>query len=139
MLAAARPLPVRTRPTCYRKACHVSQYPDERSPQDEVPFSTITSPRGIPVDQLVSVLQKDIRRSNVDNAVLAAHEMLSTSAEVAAHYPSCIHTKAGREVGRGLRHWWENALHNQRVQLLKLLLLLKGNQRIIVVNIPWYL
>jgi hypothetical protein len=30
-------------------------------------------------------------------------------------------------------------LHNQRVQLLKLLLLLKGNQRIVVVNIPWYL
>ncbi len=38
-----------------------------------------------------------------------------------------------------VRHWWENALHNQRVQLLKLLLLLKGNQRIVVVNIPWYL
>ncbi len=38
-----------------------------------------------------------------------------------------------------VRHWWENALHNQRVQLLKLFLLLKGNQRIVVVNIPWYL
>jgi amino acid transporter len=38
-----------------------------------------------------------------------------------------------------VRHWWENALHNQRVQLLKVLLLVKGNQRIVVVNIPWYL
>jgi len=38
-----------------------------------------------------------------------------------------------------VNHWWENLLHNQRVQLLKLLLLLRGNQRIIVVNIPWYL
>ena len=38
-----------------------------------------------------------------------------------------------------VRHWWENLLHNQRVQLLKLLLLLRGNQRIVVVNIPWYL
>jgi hypothetical protein len=38
-----------------------------------------------------------------------------------------------------VRHWWENLLHNQRVQLLKILLLLKGNQRIVVVNIPWYL
>jgi hypothetical protein len=38
-----------------------------------------------------------------------------------------------------VRHWWENLLHNQRVQMLKLLLLLKGNQRIVVVNIPWYL
>lgn len=38
-----------------------------------------------------------------------------------------------------VHRWWENLLHNQRVQLLKLLLLLKGNQRIVVVNIPWYL
>ena len=36
-------------------------------------------------------------------------------------------------------HWWENFLHNQRVIVLKLLLLLRGNQRIIVINIPWYL
>ncbi len=38
-----------------------------------------------------------------------------------------------------VRHWWENLLHNQRVQLLKVMLLLRGNQRIVVVNIPWYL
>jgi amino acid transporter len=38
-----------------------------------------------------------------------------------------------------VNHWWENLLHNQRVQLLKLLLLLRGKQRIIVVDIPWYL
>lgn len=54
------------------------------------------------------------------------------------------HANPGRKIAVLLpelvvRHWWENALHNQRVQLLKLLLLLKGNQRIIVVNIPWYL
>ena len=35
--------------------------------------------------------------------------------------------------------WWQYLLHNQRAQLLKLLLLLRGNQRIIVINIPWYL
>ena len=38
-----------------------------------------------------------------------------------------------------VRHWWENLLHNQRVQVLKLYLLVRGNQRIVVVNIPWYL
>ncbi len=53
-------------------------------------------------------------------------------------------TNPGRKVAVLLpelvvRHWWENALHNQRVQLLKLLLLVRGNQRIVVVNIPWYL
>jgi amino acid transporter len=38
-----------------------------------------------------------------------------------------------------VRNWWQAPLHNQRAQLLKLLLLLRGNQRIIVINIPWYL
>jgi hypothetical protein len=38
-----------------------------------------------------------------------------------------------------VKHWWQAPLHNQRAQLLKLLLLLRGNQRIIVINIPWYL
>ena len=38
-----------------------------------------------------------------------------------------------------VRNWWDAPLHNQRAQLLKVLLLLRGNQRIIVINIPWYL
>jgi amino acid transporter len=38
-----------------------------------------------------------------------------------------------------VRHWWENLLHNRRGDLLKVLLLLRGNQRVIVINIPWYL
>ena len=59
-------------------------------------------------------------------------------------HPGAGGEKSGRKVAVLLpelvvRHWWENALHNQRVQLLKLLLLVKGNQRIVVVNIPWYL
>ena len=37
-----------------------------------------------------------------------------------------------------VRHWWENLLHNQRSNLLKLLLLMRGNDRIVVINIPWY-
>jgi amino acid permease-like protein len=38
-----------------------------------------------------------------------------------------------------VKHWWQTPLHNQRAQLLKLLLLVRGNQRIVVINIPWYL
>jgi hypothetical protein len=38
-----------------------------------------------------------------------------------------------------VRRWWQTPLHNQRAQLLKLLLLVRGNQRVIVINIPWYL
>lgn len=36
-------------------------------------------------------------------------------------------------------HWYENLLHNQRANLLKLILLVKGNERVAVINIPWYL
>jgi amino acid transporter len=38
-----------------------------------------------------------------------------------------------------VRHWWEGMLHNRRSDLLKVVLLLRGNRRIIVINIPWYL
>ena len=36
-------------------------------------------------------------------------------------------------------HWWHYFLQNNRSELLKALLLLKGNKRIILVNVPWYL
>jgi amino acid transporter len=37
------------------------------------------------------------------------------------------------------RRWWYFLLHNQRPAALKLLLYLKGNRRIVVINVPWYL
>jgi hypothetical protein len=36
-------------------------------------------------------------------------------------------------------HWYEYLLHNQRAAFLKLRLFLGGDERIIVVNTPWYL
>ena len=38
-----------------------------------------------------------------------------------------------------VKHWYENLLHNQRANVLKVLLLLRGNKSILVINIPWYL
>jgi hypothetical protein len=37
------------------------------------------------------------------------------------------------------RRWYHHLLHNKRAAVLKCLLLLQGNQRIIVINVPWYL
>jgi amino acid transporter len=37
------------------------------------------------------------------------------------------------------RHWYHYLLHNQRSSLLKALLLLKGNEHTIVLNVPWYI
>jgi amino acid transporter len=36
-------------------------------------------------------------------------------------------------------HWYHFLLHNQRSSLLKALLLLKGNEHTIVLNVPWYI
>jgi amino acid transporter len=38
-----------------------------------------------------------------------------------------------------VHHWWEGLLHNRRSELLKVILLMRGNRRIVVINIPWYL
>jgi amino acid transporter len=38
-----------------------------------------------------------------------------------------------------VRHWWENLMHNRRADLLKVLLLVRGNRNVVVINIPWYL
>ena len=37
------------------------------------------------------------------------------------------------------KHWYHYPLHNQRAELLRALLLLKQNERIGVVSVPWYL
>ena len=38
-----------------------------------------------------------------------------------------------------VQRWYHFFLHNKRAEWLKALLLLKGNQRIVVINVPWYL
>jgi hypothetical protein len=37
------------------------------------------------------------------------------------------------------RHWYHYLLHNQQGQLLKALLLLRGDERIVIIGVPWYL
>ena len=37
------------------------------------------------------------------------------------------------------RRWYQYLLHNHRSTVLKALLLLQGNRRIVVINVPWYL
>ena len=37
------------------------------------------------------------------------------------------------------KHWYHYILHNQRAELLKGLLLLKGSKQIVLINVPWYI
>ena len=79
----------------------LTRAPDGPPFYERDPWSRVLSPRGIPVDQLVSVLQKSIRRSEVDEAVLAAYEMHATSPEVGAHLWRRLRLIAVEDVGMG--------------------------------------
>jgi hypothetical protein len=37
------------------------------------------------------------------------------------------------------KHWYHYPLHNQRAELLKAFLLVHGSQRIVLINVPWYI
>ena len=37
------------------------------------------------------------------------------------------------------RRWYHNFLHNKRAAMLKALLLVRGDEDIVVINVPWYL
>ena len=37
------------------------------------------------------------------------------------------------------RHWYHYPLHNQRAEILKAFLVLKGSRRIVLINVPWYI
>jgi hypothetical protein len=37
------------------------------------------------------------------------------------------------------RHWYHYFLHNQRSEVLTAMLLLQGDRRINIINVPWYL
>jgi hypothetical protein len=37
------------------------------------------------------------------------------------------------------RRWYHHLLHNKRAAMLKALLLVRGDEDIVVINVPWYL
>ncbi|MBZ5661442.1 MAG: APC family permease [Acidobacteriia bacterium] len=37
------------------------------------------------------------------------------------------------------RHWYHYPLHNQRAEVLKALLLIRGSRNIVLINVPWYI
>ena len=112
------------------KVVHVHSA-DEEGRLDEIWDEHVKAPiekEGLPVPELVVIPSNYRFILNPLMDYILELEEKNPGRKVAVLLPELV-----------VRHWWENALHNQRVQLLKLLLLVKGNQRIVVVNIPWYL
>lgn len=62
------------------------------------PWASRTSLHGFPCDELVSALQKYIRRGNLDEAALVAREMFETSQELTDHLWGRLTTVACSDV-----------------------------------------
>jgi amino acid transporter len=83
---------------------------------------------GVPTPKLI-VLQSPYRRIILPilDYVLEA-ERNTSDRQIAVILPELIE-----------RHWYHYLLHNKRATVLKALLLVKGNARTVVINVPWYL
>jgi len=68
---------------------------------------------------------------------LVVSPILNYVLELEKKYPDCQIAVLIPELVE--QRWYHYFLHGQRGALLKTLLYLKGNQRIVVVNVPWYL
>jgi hypothetical protein len=98
---------------------------EERWPQlVEAPASAL----GLPAPQL-TVIPSPYR--------LLFRPILDFVAGLQAKYPNRVIAVLVPELVE--RHWYHYFLHNQRAEVLKALLIMKGTQRVNVITVPWYL
>lgn len=82
----------------------------------------------LPVPEMVSIPSPfRFITSPILNYVLATETRI-TDRRIAVVVPELV-----------TRRWYQYLLHNHRSTVLRTLLLLKGNRRIVVINVPWYL
>jgi len=88
-------------------------------PHTEDPWSRVQTRHGFAADELVSTLQKEIRRGNVENAAVTAYEMATTSVELEDHLWQRLMIISVEDVGLGNEHAAVvvDALNNMRVRL----------------------
>ncbi|HLE27714.1 MAG TPA: hypothetical protein VI793_06330 [Anaerolineales bacterium] len=79
------------------------------------PWVKVRTRHDFPADEVISALQKEIRRGNVENAALLAYELLTTSAELEAKLWSRLQVIAVEDVGPG--DWQAPVLVNALYQM----------------------
>jgi amino acid transporter len=106
------------------QAVHVTCDADD----DKAPWSDKPTAPGVRVPKLVT-LASPYR--------LVVHPILDYVLKVEKENPG--RTVAVVIASMVERHWYHYFLHNQRGQMLTALLLLRGDERINIINVPWYL
>jgi replication-associated recombination protein RarA len=70
-------------------------------PHQEDPWTRVRTLHNFPADEIISSLQKEIRRGNTENAALLAYEMLVTSPEMEAYLWGRLQVISVEDVGYG--------------------------------------
>src|SRR5436190_8947307 len=65
------------------------------------PWTRVRTANDLPADEVISALQKEIRRGNTENAALIAYEMLITSPEMEAYLWGRLQVISVEDVGTG--------------------------------------
>jgi ATPase related to the helicase subunit of the Holliday junction resolvase len=65
------------------------------------PWTLVRTLHNFPADEIISALQKEIRRGNTENAALIAYEMLTTSAELEAFLWQRLQVISVEDIGLG--------------------------------------
>src|SRR5947207_1229131 len=65
------------------------------------PWTRVRTFHDLPADEVISALQKEIRRGNTENAAMLAYEMLITSPEMEAYLWSRLQVISVEDVGYG--------------------------------------
>jgi replication-associated recombination protein RarA len=70
-------------------------------PQSADPWTRVRTLHDLPADEVISALQKEIRRGNTENAAMLAYEMLITSPEMEEYLWSRLQVISVEDVGYG--------------------------------------
>lgn len=65
------------------------------------PWTRVRTANDLPADEVISALQKEVRRGNTENAALLAYEMLITSPELEAYLWTRLQVISVEDVGFG--------------------------------------
>lgn len=70
-------------------------------PYQQDPWTRVRTAHDLPADEIISALQKEIRRGHTENAVLLAYEMLVTSPELEAYLWGRLQVISVEDIGFG--------------------------------------
>jgi replication-associated recombination protein RarA len=70
-------------------------------PHQQDPWTRVRTLHDLPADEVISALQKEIRRGHTENAAMLAYEMLTTSPEMEAYLWHRLQVISVEDVGYG--------------------------------------